>query len=286
VRINKHEHILPVFAFGAYCDIVQLMAEFIPLPVLEKVDVAGIRWDVHLPTHAHADEIGAEVQSIGRIARMAGFEEVRIGSFAGGVDRIVPGISGRTPNGEAIASTGGAKVKGQRYQTSRDPVISSGVPWKDKPPEQFTDIITPSYVTGTMLVNTEAIAQKLSEKRNGALHSSKAWAEELNREIGAASRLAAQKNLLSKTGLAVFAGAELYAAHQSSDYIHFKEIYLSSFATQSALAAVAIYGIGAVYKRIRGEDSKTRYSLIAGAQLDRMAYVYGATAMKRLVKPI
>jgi hypothetical protein len=265
------------------------MAGYTPLPELERHDSGRIRWDVQLPDYAHYDEIGANMRTLNWVAVAAGFDSIRIGSFAGGTDRIMPQVNGYGgvggEQGEATATGRTYKRRAKRQASEDSGPIRTSEFWSQTPDQMqpLVELMTPSYASGTLKINTDVIAQSLSGNRE--LHQPKAWARELNSAVAHASRRAAHHNLLTPYGVAGFAVAEYFAVNASNVFRHSPEYYAAALAISNAGIALVAYTAGSIAYRPK-DFLQTRWSLIYGAQLDRLAFVYGATAAKRLIKPI
>jgi len=265
------------------------MGEYVRLPEMEKEDVGRIRWDVNLPDYAHADMIVANARLLNWVGVAAGFDSLRIGSFAGGTDRVIPqvnpyaGMSGEL--GEATAAGRTHRKRAKRHQSEGSDPSRENKLWQRSAPfgQEIMEVMTPSYSHGTLTVNTDVIAQNLSSSRE--LQKPEAWARELNSSIAVASRNAARRNLLTPYGLAGFAVAEAIAIQPSLIFRHYPEYFPAALAVANAGVALVAYTAGSIAFRPK-DFLQTRWSLVFGAQLDRLAFVYGATATKCLVKSL
>lgn len=258
------------------------MSELIAMSELNGQEVAGISWDTDLPPYTPADRIGVNVRALGRIARLAGFEPLAISSFAGRTDQFTPEMSGQTPDGAALASGRAHRQKGESHRVaSTDPDRTKQARFHKMVSGPGYDVVSPTLEPGSIILNSAAIVNRLSQK--GQLRSASGWARELNREIVSAGRAAALQNLTSPMGAAYLAGSEAYIISSSASHAHNPVTYLSSVAAYN-LCVPVVYGLWAL--TFRGTAKETRYSMLLGNQYDRVGLVYGATAVQRLVKPL
>jgi hypothetical protein len=261
------------------------MSTLTPVSELEGQIAERVVWDLELDTYAHPENIAVNVPLLNRLVRFAGYESVQVTSFAGGTDRVNPHVSGRNPDGTAILSGSATKTRAPRQRTETSDPIRNGEFWASAPESQqpLVEIISPSYRTGQLKVNRNKMSAHVEARGN--VRDSAAWADALNLALTSSLRESARKNLVSKPGLAVLGATALFAESQSMDFVHVQPIYFTSLVANVLMAAGVMYGVGtSATKRMRRSES--RLSFVPGVQVDRLSFVYGTTALTRLVRPL
>jgi hypothetical protein len=283
VRINKHEHILPVFAIGAYCDIVQQMTEFVPIPELCERDTGRVNWNVQLPGYAHEEDIAVNRTAMKAMAVAAGFSPMTYVSTNGGVDRFVPNMTSHNESGEATASLGASKAAASwgslGVEESKDAKFKLQQNWSDTP---LYDLATPVVGAGTITVNTDPLHQRLSQA--GKLHDTKAWAKGLDRELKRATCLAAVQRLAGKSAIKATVASGLVLGYNYELVGGVSTLHgMSELLALTGGETLGLYAVLAMYAR--GSLHGARLSTVLGVQIDRIATVGAIAGVSRLAKP-
>jgi hypothetical protein len=268
------------------------MAEFVPIPDLREHETDRVDWHVQLPNYRSSDGVALEegiavnVTALNRAALAAGFTNVSYVSVNGGVDRYAPNVSGHAGKGQAEAtaglgvsktaaawgSLGVDEAKNERFELQKN--------WSDT---TLYDIVTPVAGSGVIRINTDPLHQRLSQ--SGKLHNTKAWAHGLNRELKRATCLAAVERLAGKSAIkgTLISGAILgynFEEVGGVETLHgvSQLLALTGAETLGLYAAMAMFA--------RGNIKGTRFSIVIGAQIDRIMAVGAVTGAARLAKPL
>jgi hypothetical protein len=242
------------------------MAEYIPFSDLEEAELGAVRWLVDLPDYAPTEKIGLNITALGKLAHIGGFRHLDVRSFSGGKDSVSLSPNGLNEDGSGTASAKASVTKAKKITT-----------------KTFDDegLVCQTYSTGYIGLNTSTMTEQLSHK--GKLRDPEAWSTQLDGHLRSGLRRATASNTvtLSRTaalGL-IYTPIPLLNDHPYAN----PEATAANLATTAMITLAAAALVGYAVGRTKDE---IRYSTVCGLQLDRLATVYGVTAVKKLVKPV
>jgi hypothetical protein len=245
------------------------MAEYVPLSEFDEAKCGPAHWLVQLPEYAPTDKIGVNLSALGTLARLGGFMHLDIMSYDGESDEISASPDGANKDGSTTATAKATITKAPKLETEVD----------NDPRNPFCQ----SYAAGYIGINTSPVTTDLSQK--GALRNAEDWAEQLDTTIRKGLRGTTARNVLNVWSLGVtalfYVPSDVLGIHDHS--------YDSAGSTAATLVLDAGWAVmlASSLGRLRDDPGNhVRYSAVLGAQLDRLAAVYAATAVKKLVKPI
>lgn len=245
------------------------MTRLVPLSELEDVEFGAVHWKVNLPEYAPTDKIGVNVGALGQLARLGGFRHLDIVSYAGEVDKVAvdPGHANTDGSLTGVAIAQREKTSAPRHYTDE---IDGG------PGVQF-------YSSGLMRVNTSPMADQISQK--GKLRDAGAWSSVLDHTLRANLRKITAQNLAGGDRRIGFIGlSTAYGAVPTLMHQYYDSAGALSWLPVASAAAIASAAVIGKFEGARLSD--IRFSAVYGVQLDRIAAVYGGSAVRRLVKPL
>ncbi len=253
------------------------------IPASEVADYPhdNLSWLVNLPDYAPARHLGINVNRLGKLAHLGGFDHLYIAGHSGEVTQAAPVMTSVDEHGQATAGMGGAIVKAR--------VLESHV-YPDLIPGTWDDLLHAyRWPDGRLSLNMNEIDSRVAEA--GDLRSSKVWAKNLNRALKKGTREITRKHLWAERS-----GREKYAfaapwlmpsyslmqtlALENPDYLMYGGVYWMG-------GLVAVHGITGMIAKSHGLPLKERRkSLFPGIQLDRILAVEALSRTAPLVKDL
>ncbi len=254
------------------------MSKYIPFSEMEAAETDPVIWRVNLPEYVPANEIGINLRRLGRLARLSGFESLRVASYDGEVTKLAPGIDSVGQDGSATASMPSAVSKAE---TSRQSIHGQTAPELPLSIEDYT------WTNGALLLNTSEIDGRVGQKGN--VRDANVWAKELNAALTKGMRAMVAKNLIERPSMFHKITAPLPLA---ASLIVIDAQYVNDFSAQT-LIELGLIGIPLLhtmfepaYEMIvhKFPPNKRRWSLVPGVQLDRVLAVNSLSRISPLVK--
>lgn len=247
--------------------------EYIPASELGDFESERVIWRLNLPNYAPAENIGVNVGRLDRIARLAGFESLRIGTYAGDVTSVKPEIDGVGNDGSVTASMSTTVSKAETQKISVEPEGESI--------EEYT------WTNGQVSLNMAEIDNRVGEKGVN-LRDPKQWAKEINAAMRQGINNVARNNIIERPTLRskLRVPAYLVICWASLDVMgldkpdNLPEL-LAFVAEYQFIADPIACGV------INNNSPKDRkWSAVPGVQLDRLAAIKGLARVHPLVKKI
>ena len=264
------------------------MSNFTPVSELAEYDDGRISWGLTLPEYAPVDQIGVNIKRLGRLARLGGFNSLKINGYRGDITSVSPEINDVDESGQATA--------GMRASVTKAPLQKSGVEKPDLYEEEFYEYFWPN---GTISVNVAAVDERVAEKRG--LRSGSVWADEINSAVKLGIRDSTSRHLLEnppsyiKAKLATEPLLDTFVFY----YIYNKFMgvgpdvsftdYLLFFGATSGTISSTIYAaMYAAMPSIRDRPSvnERRFSLFCGVHFDRAIAVNGLSRALPLARAL
>lgn len=235
---------------------------FIPISELSEYETERIHWSAELPDYAPAEAIGVNVERLGNLARLGGFNQLTITSGAGDITETMPSVSSVDEHGSATATMRATIKKAELTELHQE---APGT--LDKRRYEYF------WPNATMNLNLSEITDRLSSsKKPGALRQPKAWTNQIDQAMRQGIRRAARENLLTNTSPA----QKLLPFIAEGSCAGFGELTFGNNAadvlTYMAVMTALVQLVAEPYlSSLEGlPPSGRRWSLIPGIQADRI----------------
>lgn len=258
------------------------MRNFIPISELQEFEGRRIVWNLVLPDYAPSERIGVNIQRLGRIARIGGFNSLTIDSFIGETSSIdlEPDSVDKHGQATAVSKVSAVKAKIQRVDIG-------------EPNPEYEDDREYVWPDGVISLNLPELDERVAQ--DGSVRGADNWSKHLNEALKQGVNSATINHLieapttLNKSRLVTkpLGGAAIaYAAQEVGGYgdASFEEYFLMFLAINGTVEST----MGAVLDKMfhNWPISERRFSLICGMQFDRAILVSGISRTLPLVKAL